>query len=578
MLKLVGRVLRLAGEYAGKLRLSLVLSFIESLLLAVPIFAAWYVFSLVLDNALQARDAWICFGFILGSVLLRMVLRYWFVMLESGTGYEICARERITLGERLRHLPMRFFSEGNLGRVTSVITVDLPFVEELGMDALDKVISGLAGALIGAVMLLSIDWRIGLITLVVYLAAFLTFQRLERVCRRESPIRQQQQAKLVSAVLEYVRGIPVIKAFNMGGDRAKAVKEAIESTRDHSVGFELQSVNPVLWYRACFAVGTAVTILAATLFAINGLLPVPTAIMVFIFIFYLYMPVQAFTNLSSQTRIMEAALDRYEDLNAVDTMEDKGREATPDRHDIAMKDVCFSYGEAKVLGGVSFTAPAKSVTALVGPSGGGKTTIANLIVRFWDVDSGSVEIGGINVRDIAYDSLLTSVSMVFQNVYLFNDTIRNNIRFGRPEASEEEIMEAAKKARCHAFITALPDGYDTLAGERGDRLSGGEKQRISIARAILKDAPIILLDEATASVDPDNEGDIQNAIGELIRDKTLIIIAHRLSTVQNAHQILVVDDKRILEQGTHVELLAQKGRYYELWKRREKAGGWKISQ
>ncbi|SHH82575.1 ATP-binding cassette, subfamily B [Sporobacter termitidis DSM 10068] len=578
MLKLVGRVLRLAGEYAGKLRLSLVLSFVESLLLAVPIFMAWYVFSLVLDNALQVRDAWICFSIILGSVLLRMVLRYWFVMLESGTGYEICARERITLGERLRHLPMRFFSEGNLGWITSIITVDLPFVEEMGMDALDKVISGLAGALIGVIMLLSIDWRIGLITVIIYFAAFLTFQRLERVCRRESPIRQKQQAKLVSAVLEYVRGIPVIKAFNMGGDRAKAVKDAIESTRDHSVGFELQSVNPVLWYRACFAVGTAVTILAATLFAINGLLPAPTAIMVFIFVFYLYMPVQAFTNLSSQTRITEAALDRYEDLNAVDMIEDMGKEAVPHRHDITMRDVRFSYGEGQVLDGVSFTAPAKSVTALVGPSGGGKTTIANLIVRFWDVDSGSVEIGGTNVRDIAYDNLLGNVSMVFQNVYLFNDTIRNNIRFGRPEASEEEIIEAAKKARCHEFIMALPDGYNTLAGERGDRLSGGEKQRISIARAILKNAPIILLDEATASVDPDNEGDIQRAIGELIQDKTLIIIAHRLSTIQNAHQILVVDNKRIVEHGTHTELLNQDGVYHELWKHREKAGGWKISR
>jgi ATP-binding cassette subfamily B protein IrtB len=578
MLKLVIRVLRFAGRFAGKLRLSLVLSFLESLLQVVPIFAAWYVFSLVIDGALQARSAWVCFGVILGSMLVRMVLRYWFVVLESGTGYEICERERIALGERLRHLPMRFFSEGNLGRITSVVTVDLPFVEELGMDALDKVISGLAAALIGAVMLLVIDWRIGLITVVVFSAAFLIFQRLERVCRRQLPIRQEQQAKLVSAVLEYVRGIPVIKAFNMGGARAKAVKEAIESTRDHAVDFELQSVNPVLWYRAYFAVGTAVTVLAAALFAINGMLPIPTAVMVFIFIFFLYMPVQAFTNLSSQIRIMEAALDRYEELKAVELMEDTGKETAPERQDIAMKDVRFSYGEAQVLDGVSFTAPEKSVTALVGPSGGGKTTIANLIVRFWDVQGGSVEIGGVNVRDIAYDSLLGRISMVFQNVYLFNDTIRNNIRFGRPGASEEEIIEAARKARCHDFIMALPEGYDTLAGEKGDRLSGGEKQRISIARAILKDAPIILLDEATASVDPDNEDDIQRAIGELIRDKTLIIIAHRLSTVQNARQILVVDDKRIVERGTHPELLEQKGRYFELWKHRERARGWKISQ
>ena len=236
----------------------------------------------------------------------------------------------------------------------------------------------------------------------------------------------------------------------------------------------------------------------------------------------------------------------------------------------------FGYGEIEVLHNLSFQIPQNTTTAIVGPSGSGKSTICNLITRFYDVNSGSVKIGGHDVREFTCDSLLKNISMVFQNVYLFNDTIRNNIKFGKSDATEDEIIEAAKKACCHDFIMALPEGYDTMIGEGGSSLSGGEKQRISIARAILKNAPIILLDEATASIDPENEHLIQQAISELIQGKTIVTIAHRLATIENADQILVVDHGKIVQKGTHDQLIQKKGIYRSFINIRERAEGWSI--
>jgi ATP-binding cassette subfamily B protein len=281
---------------------------------------------------------------------------------------------------------------------------------------------------------------------------------------------------------------------------------------------------------------------------------------------------------AAMMRVMEAGLDRYEKLKEVPIIDADGRDIPLNSFDIAFEDVSFSYEDKETLRNITFAAKERSMTALVGASGSGKTTIANLIVRFWDAQKGKIKIGGVDVCEMTCDSLLRYVSMVFQRVFLFHDTIENNIRFGKPGATREEIIAAAKKARCHSFIEALPDGYDTVVGEGGSTLSGGEKQRISIARAILKDAPIVLLDEATASVDPDNEKYIQEAINELVRDKTLIIIAHRLSTIQRADQILVIDDGRIVERGTHDALLAKGGRYSNLWQRRQKAKSWKIAR
>ena len=576
MLKFVLRVLRFAGEYAARLKLSFVLSFVEGLLQSVPILLIWQALDQIMTGTLQHSNVWIYSIILPGTVGVRILLRYWFVALESGAGYEICERERIALGNKLRHFPMGFFSEGNLGRVASIITVDLPFIEEMGMDALDKVIGGYATSFIAAVLMFIVDWRIGLITIAVFGIAGHCFCHLERVSKKQSPIRQRQQSELVSAILEYVQGIAVIKSFNMQGEKAARVKKAIDETRDHAADFEAALLSPTFAYKMCFAVGTTLTILMASLFSIHGEMSTSMAAALFIFVFSLYTPATAFAGLSSQLRIMEAALDRYEGLISTPTVEEPVAAAQPENFSISFEQVGFAYGTEKILDGISFNTGEKTITALVGPSGGGKTTIANLIVRFWDVQEGSIKIGGTDIRNMSSNALLSNISMVFQNVHLFNDTVLNNIRFGKPDATTAEISAAAKKAQCHDFITTLPDGYNTVIGENGGLLSGGERQRISIARAILKDAPIIILDEATASVDPDNEMEIQQAIGALIENKTLIIIAHRLSTIQKSNQILVIENKGIAERGTHEELLMLKGRYAALWNKRVTAGGWQI--
>jgi ATP-binding cassette subfamily B protein len=310
----------------------------------------------------------------------------------------------------------------------------------------------------------------------------------------------------------------------------------------------------------------------------NGSLALPLVVMAALFIFRIFAPAMGLASSSAIMRVMEAGLDRYEKLKEIPIIDAEGKDIQLEQFDIAFEHVDFSYEEKETLKNISFTAKERSMTALVVPSGSGKTTIANLIVRFWDPQKGTVRIGGVDVREMTCDSLLRYVSMVFQRVYLFHDTIENNIRFGRPDASREEIIEAAKKARCHDFITALPQGYETVADEGGSTLSGGEKQRISIARAILKNAPIVLLDEATASIDPDNEKFIQEAINELVHNKTLIIIAHRLSTIKQADQILVIDNGEIVERGKHGELLAKGGQYANLWQRRQTAKSWKLQR
>lgn len=577
MLSFIGRMLKLAGEFAGRIKFAFALSFFENMFSYMPILAALYIFTKIVNKSIAPIDAWLSGGVMLAAVAVRYILRRIFVVLQSGTGYEICARERVAIGDRFKRFPMSYFTEGNLGNVTSAVSIDLLFLEEHGMGAMDKVVNGYIGIITGCIMLLIVDWRIALVSVAIFSAALLMLDRLQKVGQEQSKIRQRQQAGLTSAVLEYIQGISIIKLLNMAGDKAKSVKDTIERTRDHAIDFEEKFTPPSFRYQTCFSIGIALTVFLVTGFCFSGSMELSVMLMLLISVFYMYIPTQALAKLTAQIRVMEAGLDRYEALKKVEIIDEDGQDIKLNRFDIEFKDVSFAYEESATLQNISFKVPEKSMTALVGASGSGKTTIANLIVRFWDVQQGEVLVGGVNVKKMTCDSLLKHISMVFQKVYLFKDTILNNIKFGKPDATYEEVVEAAKKARCHDFITALEHGYDTVVGEGGSTLSGGEKQRLSIARAILKDAPIILLDEATASVDPDNEKHIQMAINELVKDKTLVVIAHRLSTIRNADQILVVDDGKIVQKGTHTELMKQGGQYGNLWEKRLTARSWKIA-
>lgn len=578
MFSIISRLLQLAGEYAGRIKIAFLLSILEAIFAQVPFIAVLYVLIQMISDAVTLQDVWISGGILAASVILRAISKRLIDGLQSSAGYEIFARERMKIGDHLKRLPMGYFSGGTLGNVTAVVTSDLMFVEEHSMSTISRIITGILSTVIGVVILFVLDYRIGLISMLALLLAVAALTAIEKAVQHQSAIRQETQSRLIGSVLEYVKGISVIKAFRMTGERAEKINRKFRQYRDASIEFEENFIPLSLRFDSCFTLGIGFTILAVAFFTFQQTMELSFMLMLMIFIFQFYLPFKMLGIMSIKVRIMEAALNRYDAIMQAPIIDQNGKELELKRFDIEFKDVSFAYEQDTVLHHLSFTVPERSMTALVGRSGCGKTTIASLIARFWDVQQGMVKIGGVDVKEMTCDSLLKHISMVFQNVYLFNDTILNNIRFGKPDAALEEVIEACKKACCHDFIIALEKGYDTVVGEGGSSLSGGEKQRISIARAILKDAPIILLDEATASVDPDNEKHIQAAINALVKDKTLVVIAHRLATIKDADQILVIDGGRIIQKGIHHELIKEQGQYHDFWQRRMKAGSWKIQK
>lgn len=581
MLNTVKRIFKLSGKRVAKIRIAFVFSFIESIFSNFPLIATLYILIKIIDPSqygmIDRTDILISSLIIVIGLIGQYIFKLLIYHFQSASGYEIFSEERIKLGNRLKHLPMGFFNEGNIGDISAIITSDMTFVEMYSMANLDKVSSAFIGTLLSVLFLAILDWRVAIIAVSVTIPVIIILKRLQLTAKIYSSKRQYTQSRLVSSVLEYVQGMSVIKAFNMIGEKSRTTKETFRETRDQYITFEKKFIYPNTVCDLFLSFGIGLVIFITSYFYLEGDISLSITLVIFIYIFRAYLPIQAFGVLTGFIRIMDASLDRYEKIQDIETIDDDSKNIQLSNYDIQFKDVSFAYEAENVLHDINFYIPQKSMTALVGPSGCGKTTIANLIARFWDVQNGEVLVGGINVKKMTCDSLLKNISIVFQKVYLFNDTILNNIKFGKPDATYNEVVKASKKARCHDFIIELDEGYNTIVGEGGSTLSGGEKQRISIARAILKDAPIILLDEATASVDPDNEKHIQFAINELVKDKTLIVIAHRLSTIKSANQIIVLNDGKLVEKGTHEELLNLKGQYNDFWNRRVSAKSWKIN-
>ena len=399
---------------------------------------------------------------------------------------------------------------------------------------------------------------------------------LQRASSEIAPKKIAADAGLVEKVLEYILGISEVRAYNLTGDKSEKLKVAIDESVAVNTKTEFRFI-PYMTLQNFVTKMTGVAMCVLSLnFYFNGSMELLTCIVMLISSFLLYSSLDSAGDYSALLRVVDLCVDQAQAILEMEPMDIEGRETAPEHFDIDVEQIGFSYDKQKIIDGVSVHIPEKSITAIVGPSGGGKTTLCHLISRFWDVQEGSVKLGGMDVRDFSYDSLMKNFSFVFQNVYLFQDTIANNIRFGQPDAPMEKVIEAAKTACCHEFIMQLPDGYETKIGEGGASLSGGEKQRISIARAIMKDAPIIILDEATANVDPENERELVAAIDALTREKTILMIAHRLKTVRNADQILVIDHGRIVEQGRHEELMQKNGIYRRFVNARELAVGWKL--
>lgn len=563
-------------EDRAKFRTSVILSLFQAIFEAMKIPAIAVMVKALLEQNVTGRTCLCCLGIMLLSIIGSGIVKSKASMLQTEGGYGTCANKRMEIAKHLRYLPMGYYNANSLGQITSVTTNTMQNLENVATRVVMMVTSGLLNTAVITLMLIFFDWRIGLLLI----AGLAVFFAINNGMMKRSEVMSQKKVKsdadMVEKVLEYVQGISEVKAYKLTGKKAAELNKVIDINENANRSMELTLI-PFMTAQTFTlkVIGTAMTV-ASILLHLNGSMPLLTCILMIISSYIVYANLQTAGSYSALLRTVDVSVSKAQAILDTPQMDIDGADLRPAHFDITANNISFSYDQRRIIDGISLHIPEHTTTAIVGPSGGGKTTLTSLLSRFWDVDEGEVLLDGRNVRDYSMDALMRNFSFVFQNVYLFHDTIANNIRFGQPDAPMEQVIAAAKKACCHDFITALPDGYETVIGEGGSSLSGGERQRISIARAIMKDAPVIVLDEATANVDPENEADLMAAIQELTREKTIIMIAHRLKTVRHADQILVIDGGRIAQQGTHESLMQQDGIYRSFIESRQKAASWKL--
>lgn len=581
MFKTTKRIIGWCGEYKGKLYLGFVMTFFSHLFTALPLMLAAYTVGLLIESAAGGTafdTSWIWKVILIqiGFVSLRFLFDFFRAKLQEPIGYDLTARDRLAVGDALKRVSLGYFSEVSTGNILGSITTGLGTLEGMGIRMINDFVGGYINFFVILIGLAIFSPLTALIAVAAALASFLCLLLISHYSTKNAPVEAKANKDLTGAAIEYARGLSVVKSFGKDGAAMNSMEKAVEDSKKIHLKIEwgyLPANALHLLALKCGGVGMA---LAASLMCIAGKMNFSVTLMFIFFSFTVFASLEPISDSAHTLSVINDAMDHLDALKQGNFIDEDGGDIALDRYDIEFRNVDFGYDSRKILKNVSFKIPEKTSTAIIGPSGSGKTTICSLLARFYDPQSGAITLGGHNLKEFTCDSLLSNISMVFQNVYLFNDTVRANICFGKPSASEKEMIAAAKKACCHDFIMELPNGYDTVIGEGGGTLSGGEKQRISIARAILKDAPVIILDEATASIDPENEHLIQAAITELTKGKTIITIAHRLATVRNADQILVVEDGQIAEAGTHEELLKREGLYKRFTQIREKAEGWHI--
>ena len=576
------KTLKLYFDFADKvnrkkLYTAMLLGVLKAIFATLRIPAIAIILQGILNNDMSVKNIRMSVLIMLLSIAGQVLVGLKTTMLQTEGGYNTCSSKRIEIAEHLRYLPMGFFNANSLGQITNITTNTM---EQLADVATLVVMISTQGIITTGVIFVFVaifDIRIALILLVGILVFSFFNTMMQKATIPAAPRVAKAGESLVTAVIEYVQGIAEVKNFNLTEKTAKKLESAIKEKQMADTKMEF-TVIPFMCLQGIATKLTGVVMCFMSIyFYLNGSMPLLYAILMTISSFMIYESLDMMGGFSALMRNVNIIVDKTNKVLNIPSMDTEGEDIIPKNMDIELKDVTFAYEDKTIIDGISLKIPANTTTAIVGPSGGGKTTLTNLMARFWDVKSGQVMLGGKNVKDYSFDSLMKNFSFVFQRVYLFEDTIANNIRFGEPDASMERVIEAAKKARCHDFIMSLPDGYDTVIGEGGASLSGGEKQRISIARAIMKDSPIIILDEATANVDPENEKELTEAIENLTREKTIIMIAHRLKTVRNADQIFVVDKGKIVQKGKHDELIKEDGIYRKFVMGRKQAVSWKIA-
>ena len=559
-----------------KFHLSILLTVISSLFNALKIPAIGVLMQAILSGGITPKNIFLSLGLMLVSVLGVSIIKYKATILQTEAGYGTAADKRMEIAQHMRYLPMGYFNDHSLGNILSVATNTMENLSDVGTRVVMMVTEGIITTVVITLMICLFDWRIGLIIAIGLILYLLVNGLLQRHSKKTAGEKVRSDTALVEKVLEYIKGIAEVKAYHLTGKYNQRMERAVEENVKANTDMELALI-PFMSLQGFAAKMIGVGIVALSLFLYtSGAMELLNCIMMCICSFMVMDSMEIGGNFSALLRVIDLCVDKANAILEVPEMDISGDDIQPRNFDLRAEHIDFSYGEKKIIDDVSLEIPQNTTTAIVGPSGSGKTTLCHLLSRFWDVDAGKVTLGGKDIRKYSLDALMQNFSFVFQNVCLFQDTIANNIRFGKADAPMEAVILAAQKARCHDFIMALPDGYDTVIGEGGGTLSGGERQRLSIARAIMKDAPIIILDEATANVDQENEKELMAAIGELTNNKTIIMIAHRLKTVEHADQILVMEDGRIVQRGRHAELASQEGIYSRFLDSRRQATGWKL--
>lgn len=577
MLNVFKKIWSFSKEEQANIKKSILAGFFHAVFNALEFGAIYYMLVNIFSKTLDYKSIFVCLGILVISLVGKIMTQKISQMAQTHAGYFMAAHKRIEIGEKIKRVPMGFFSSFSLGRLTTIATSSLSQAEMWVPMLLVLVLGGVLNTLVFVLGTLIFNVKVGLVAVAGVIVFFIVTSVMEKKSSANADKMTETQTRLTKEVLATLQGMQVIKSYNLGGENNRALRKSIKDTSRTLLDLEKSVAPYTVIQRIVMGITTVAMVYVSLNLNLSGELPLAETILMIMASFIIF---EGLIGAGSNMAILRACENAIDSVGFIDSMPDmkEGSITEPIKnHNIVFKDVSFSYDDRPILKDVSAEIKENTMTAIVGPSGSGKTTFCNLIARFWDVNSGEILIGGKNIKDYKIENLMNSISMVFQDVYLFEDTIENNIKFGKQNASHEEVVQAAKKARCHEFIEALPEGYNTLIGEGGASLSGGEKQRISIARAMLKDADIIIFDEATANVDPENEDKLKEAIESLTKNKTVIMIAHRLKTIRNANQILVLKDGEIVERGSHEELIKNNGLYSDLINAKAKAESWKLN-